>query len=569
MALRTNRRQALRVLSTLGIGTTVFHRALAQQASEATAVSREMIVEAEWVAGIELSEEQREMAAEALTGGQKALGPLREVKLAHGLSPSMVFQPLPDQVVDQRSDVSFSESAALDRPPKAEDLAFLPVKELSALVRQRKVTSTELTSLYLQRLRRFDPLLKCVVTLTETSALEQATKADQEIAAGHYRGPLHGIPWGAKDLLAYPGYPTTWGAPQYRNQHIETKAAVISKLEAAGAVLVAKLTSGHYALGDQWFGGRTRNPWNPKQGSSGSSAGSASTTAGGLVGFSLGTETMGSITSPSRRCGATGLRPSFGRVSRFGCMPLSWSLDKIGPICRSVEDCAIVLGAIHGADQRDPGSVDRPFAWPSNRTLQTIRVGYDEAKKDEQESALDTLRDLGVELVPIKLSRNPLHETLRLILTSESAAIFEELTRHQEPKGVKYWPKTWVMGQFISAIDYLRAHRVRRQLMEEMQKRMRDVDVIVGADILLETNMTGHPQIAVPNGFQTKDDVEVPTSLYFTGRLYDETTLLTVAAAYQTATGFHIRRPPLEDFLTRRDSFQQENDLLDGQKLYK
>lgn len=568
MALRTHRREVLRVLSTLGIGTTVFQRALARQATEA-AVTREMIIDAEWVAGTELSEEQRDMASEALTGGQQALGPLREVELEHGLAPSMVFQPLPDAVItDPPSPVKFSESAALERPPQADELAFLPVKELAALIRQRKVTSTELTSLYLERLRRFNPLLKCVVTFTETLALEQAAKADREIAAGHYRGPLHGIPWGAKDLLSYPGYPTTWGAPQYRNQRLDVKAAAISKLEAAGAVLVAKLTSGHYALGDQWFGGRTRNPWNPKQGSSGSSAGSASATAAGLVGFSLGTETMGSITSPSRRCGVTGLRPSFGRVSRFGCMPLSWSLDKIGPICRSVEDCAVVLGAIHGADDRDPAAVDRPFAWPPSRTLPSIRVGYDESKQDQQKSSLDVLRGLGVKLIPMTVTRNPLHETLRLILTTESAAIFEELTRRQEPKGVKYWPKTWVMGQFISAIDYLRAHRVRRQLMEEMQERMRHVDVIVGADILLETNMTGHPQIAVPNGFRKRDDVEVPTSLYFTGRLHDETTLLTVAEAYQAATEFHLRRPPLEDFLARREDFHQEDDLLDEQKLY-
>ena len=309
---------------------------------------------------------------------------------------------------------------------------------LAALLRTRQVSSVELTKLYLSRLRKYDPALKCVITYTDDLAMQQAERADRELAAGHYRGPLHGIPWGAKDLIAWPGYPTTWGATPLKDQVIDTKATVAVRLEEAGAVLVAKMSMGALAEGDRWFGKMTRNPWNVHEGSSGSSAGSACATSAGLVGFALGTETLGSIVSPCGRCGVTGLRPTFGRVSRYGCMTLAWSFDKIGPIARSVEDCAIVFSAIHGFDGFDATVVDRPFDWPLRRDLRSLKVGYVEentpaADRDE----LHVLKDLGVKLVPIKLpSKYPVN-ALTMILDTEAAAVFDEFARQGITDGLK------------------------------------------------------------------------------------------------------------------------------------
>lgn len=571
-----SRRDILTVLASLGIGTAAFQRALAAEAEVDAKLTAEMIADSEWVAGIELSDVQRTMAADALQQARKSMQAMRDEALDNALSPALIFKPLEDASEDSAephvaTEVRFRDASVVAKPDSNADLAFLPVSELSALMRRREISSVQLTKLYLQRLQHFDPLLKCVVNLTEDLALRQAALADREIAAGQYRGPLHGIPWGAKDLIAHPQYPTTWGAPQYRDQVIDTTAAVAAKLEAAGAVLVAKLSLGSYALGDQWFAGKTRNPWNPNQGSSGSSAGSAAAVSAGLVGFAIGTETMGSITSPSKRCGVTGLRPTFGRVSRFGCMTLCWSLDKLGPICRTVEDCGVVLGAIHGRDHRDHSSVTRNFDWPSQRQLSTIRVGYvkDESKQAKRNRPeLDILRQLNVQLVPIEIPKHPHRDMLSLILTAEAASVFDALTRKQEPKGVRYWPKTFVMGQFISANDYLKANRIRMQVMESMRSLMRDVDVIVGASILRETNMSGHPQIVVPNGFRDQDGFQVPNSLSFTGRLFDETTLLLVADAYQKATGHHLQRPNVDEFLKDKDSFNEQSDLLDDDKLY-
>ena len=572
MTEKINRRSVLSILSALGIGSATFQRALASAAENET-ITKEMVAQAEWIAGIELTEEQREMAADALARSRDKFKEMRSTTLDNGLAPALVFKPLEDERRPlpefTRTEVRFSESAAVAKPGSDEELAFLPVSELSSLIRRREVSSTELTKLYLDRLKRFDPLLKCVVTLTEELALRQAMKADAEISAGRYRGPLHGIPWGVKDLFSMPGYRTTWGAPLNRDRVIDQKAAVIEKLETAGAVLLAKLTTGYYAAGDQWYGGKTRNPWNPSQGSSGSSAGSGSATAAGLVGFSIGTETMGSIISPSERCGATGLRPTFGRVSRYGCMTLTWSMDKIGPICRSVEDCAVVLGAIHGADHRDPASVDRNFDWPHRRAPGAIRVGY---VKDDPEFEIEIalLRDLGFDMVPVTIPKTPHRDSLPLILTTESAAVFDDLTRKAEPKGVRFWPKTFVMGQMISAVDYLRANRIRRTVMENMKNLFRKVDVVVGPSMNVATNLAGEPKIAIPRGFEKhrRTQQEIPKSLFMTGRLYDESTLLTVANAFQRATTHHLRRPPLEAFLANRDSFHEVNDVLDADKLY-
>jgi Asp-tRNA(Asn)/Glu-tRNA(Gln) amidotransferase A subunit family amidase len=351
-------------------------------------------------------------------------------------------------------------------------------------------------------------------------------------------------------LIAYPGYKTTWGAIPFKDQMLDTKATVARRLEEAGAVLVAKVSLGALAMGDRWFGVMTRNPWNPKQGSSGSSAGSACAVAGGLVGFALGTETLGSIVSPCRQCGASGLRPTFGRVSRHGCMTLTWSMDKVGPIARCVEDCALVFGAIHGFDGLDASAVDRPFAWPMRRDLRSLRVGYEEGPvtaKDRDE--LRVLRELGVQLVPIKLPDKYPVSALRIILDTEAATAFDELTRQGITEGLNSWPLTFRRGQFVPAVEYLRANRIRSLLMQEMEGVVSQVDAYVGGNDLLITNLTGHPTVVMPNGFRNTGMIETPTAITFTGRLYGETELLALANALQRATGFHLRRPPMDKLL--------------------
>ena len=462
--------------------------------------------------------------------------------------PCCLTPPPPRTIANPRNaTVAAIESAAPARPAKSEDLAFLPVTELAALVRTRKVSSVELTNLYLERLRRYDPALRCVVSLTEEVALKQAERADREIAAGRYRGPLHGIPWGAKDLIAYPGYKTTWGAGVFQEQTINEKATVARRLEQAGAVLVAKLTLGALAWGDKWFGGMTRNPWHPEEGSSGSSAGSASATAAGLVGFTLGSETLGSIVSPCTRCGTTGLRPTYGRVSRHGCMTLAWSMDKIGPITRSVEDCALIFAAIHGYDGLDPTAVDRPFHWPPRRDVRELTVGYvDNGTPPELRPEILKLTELGVKLVPVELPDKQPVSALTMILNTEASAVFDKLTRAGVSEGMGRWPDSLRQGEFVPAVEYLRANRIRTLLMRDMQDLMSGIDAYVDGDDLAITNLTGHPTVVMPGGFAKRDGVEVPTRIKFTGRLFGETDLLSLAHAYQQATDFHLRRPPLE-----------------------
>jgi Asp-tRNA(Asn)/Glu-tRNA(Gln) amidotransferase A subunit family amidase len=549
-ALDPTRRQVLQTLAALGVGSAVFQRAVAAQAQPGTTVTPEMIQQAEWVAGLKLSEADRKSTALSL---QRLVGDfeaMRRIPLDNSVAPALVFHPSAGpQANDERptGTVTPSVQAAPKRPDSAETLAFMPTSELSALIRTKQISSVELTKLYLQRLRQYDPTLHCVVNLTENVALKQAEQADREIAAGRYRGPLHGIPWGAKDLIAYPGYPTTWGAAPYKDRVIDTKATVARRLEDAGAVLAAKLTLGALAMGDKWFGGLTRNPWNVQVGSSGSSAGPASASAAGLVGFTLGSETLGSIISPCVRCGATGLRPTFGRVSRHGCMTLSWSMDKIGPIARSVEDCALVFGAIHGADGLDASAVNRPFSWPSARDLRSLRVGYPEDGRLKERPEFAVLRDVGVQLVPLKIDikKHPLNAML-LILTVEAATAFDDVPRHGPTEGFNEWPHTFRRGQFVPAVEYLRANRLRTLLIKEMEELLSPVDVLVADNALVWSNLTGHPMLVLPNGFRKAGDIEVPTSLTFTGRLFGETELLAVGHAYQQATGFHLRRPPLD-----------------------
>jgi Asp-tRNA(Asn)/Glu-tRNA(Gln) amidotransferase A subunit family amidase len=549
-----SRRAILKGLTALGAGSLTFRRALAAQAAQAGTVTPEMVKQAEWIAGLELTEEERTRTARSVQQSLRSFVELRKVEVSYDVAPALTFFPAPPRpaAAVKRNQATPVEMPSARRPESAEELAFLSVVELSALIRSRKLSSTELTKIYLERLKRFDPLLKCVVTLTEDVALKQAAEADREIAAGHYRGALHGIPWGAKDLISYPGYPTTWGATPYKARVIEGKATVAARLEEAGAVLVAKMSLGALAQGDLWFGGRTRSPWDPRTGSSGSSAGSASAAAAGLVGFAIGSETLGSIVSPCRACGATGLRPTFGRVSRHGCMTLAWTMDKLGPITRSVEDCALVFDAIHGADGLDFAAVDQPFEWPPRGDLENVKVGYIEqpGRSSEERPEVKVLRKLGFELVPITLPTELPIGAITLMLGTEASAAFDELTRKHVTEGLNTWPDAFRQGEFVPAVEYLRAARVRTKLMHAMEERMAAVNLYVhtGQDLAI-TNLTGHPSVVFPMGFRARDGRDVPGSVILTGRLYDETTLLAVARAFQHATGDHLKRPPLERYL--------------------
>jgi Asp-tRNA(Asn)/Glu-tRNA(Gln) amidotransferase A subunit family amidase len=552
------RRAFMKSLAALGVGTTTFRRALAVQAAQAGTVSSEMIKQAEWIAGLDLTEDERTSTARTITRSLRSFADLRKVDIGYDVPPALTFLPTPPRPATavRRNQARPGSSGATGRPGSGEELAFLPVSELSGLIRSRQVSSMELTKLYLDRLKRFDPLLKCVVTLTEELAKKQAARADQELASGAYRGPLHGIPWGAKDLIAYPGYPTTWGATPFKDRVIDVKATVAARLEEAGAVLVAKLSLGALAMGDLWFGGRTRSPWDPRAGSSGSSAGSASAVAAGLVGFAIGSETLGSIVSPCRACGASGLRPTFGRVSRHGCMTLSWSMDKLGPIARSIDDCALIFDAIHGADGLDWAAVDQPFEWPPKVALESLKVGYvlDRDRPTEDREELKVLRKLGFELVPITLPDELPVGAITLMLGTEAAAAFDEITRKHITEGLNSWPNTFRNGQFVPAVEYLRAARVRTRLMRAMAERMAKVDVYVGSgDDLSITNLTGHPTVVFPMGFHDRQGRPMPGSVTLTGRLYDEATLMAVACAFQEATGDHRRRPPLETFLAEEE----------------
>lgn len=547
------RRHFAQTLAGLGIGTVTFQRALANQAATqpaaSQAVTAEMIQQAEWIAGITLTDAERKRLATAMTRQLAGFEQLRKLPIDNSVPPALVFRPLASQAFTLESgSISLTLPSHVSKPSSEADLAFSSVITLSHLLRTRQLSSRELTQLYLKRLKQYDPTLLCVVSLTEELAMKQAAVADEELSRGNYRGPLHGIPWGAKDLISYPGYKTTWGAGPYKDQSLKTKATVARKLEEAGAVLVAKLTLGALAMGDNWFGGMTRNPWNTKQGSSGSSAGSASATSAGLVGFAIGTETLGSIVSPSTRCGVTGLRPTFGRVSRAGCMALSWSMDKLGPIARTVEDCAFIFNAIQGYDAADPSTVDRSFRWPASKPLSAMKVGYiTNSKAVDEREELRVLKELGVQLVPVKLPASVPLEPLLTILNVEAGAAFDDLTRQGVKEGIGTWMNTFQQAEFIPAIEYLRANRARTLLMQEMEKMMETVDCYVsGGNDLIITNLTGHPQVVMPFTFTTFSDGRmIPKAITFTGKLYGESELLTLTNAFQLATGYHLKRPPL------------------------
>jgi Asp-tRNA(Asn)/Glu-tRNA(Gln) amidotransferase A subunit family amidase len=605
---RIDRRKFLGICSALGLGQTLlpgilFGMAHAQASAKAGTpelirITPEMIEAAAVIAGITVTDEQKQMMLEDLKELRDSVTVIRSMHLSNSVAPAFVFDPVPSgmKLDAVRKPLRMSKAPNVSHIASSGDsdtLAFATVRELAELLKTRKITSLTLTKMYLARLKKYDPQLHFVITLTEDRALANAAAADAEIAAGKYRGPLHGIPWGAKDLLAVKGYPTTWGAAGFEKQYFENDATVVRRLDAAGAVLVAKLSMGALANGDLWFGGRTRNPWNPHQGSSGSSAGSASAVASGCVGFAIGTETLGSIAAPCTRCGATGLRPTFGFVPRTGAMALSWTMDKIGPICRSVEDCALVMNAIYGPDEHDLAVKNAAFNWDANFDWKTLRVGYlknafdvpaispgaTEAQKKNIEqdiydakyglATLDALRKMGIDLVPMDMPHGYHFGDVSRVLTAEAAAAFDELTlsgRDQLLTGQKSfdWPNQFRVSRFYSAVDYIQAQRARTLAMAAMGKLFTQVDVIVtpweGAQ-LSATNLTGHPAVILPNGIRGEDAPKpadegdgarenvggpgTPLSITFLGALYSDARLAAFARAYQQATGFQQMHPKL------------------------
>ena len=638
-ALQVNRRRFLGVCSALGLGQTMFPGALlalsaqagtqTQSAPNVTAelpkIDAAMIDAAAVIAGIHLDDSVKAAMLDGLNSQRDDVLEIRKLALPNSVSPAFVFDPVPGGTTldTARQPMQISAPPAIDFHDRgtpdanAEELAFLTVRELAELVRTRRVSSTTLTKMYLARLKRLDPTLKFVITLTEERALKQAAAADAEIAADRYRGPLHGIPWGAKDLIAVKGYPTTWGAAGFETQSFDEDAEVVKRLDAAGAVLVAKLTLGALAQGDLWGypagsgkkGGRTRNPWNPHQGSSGSSAGSASAVAAGCVAFALGTETLGSISSPSTRCGTTGLRPSFGFVPRTGAMALSWTMDKIGPIARCVEDCAIVLQTIHGQDGHDLSVQPAAYHWNAEFDWKSLRVGYikdafDAPKIPEMKAptvggdaemeryhkrmtrmqaglaqeqydlkyalaTLDVLRNkMGVTPVAVEIPEFP-YGSIVPVLEAEGAAAFDELTRSGRDKLLAGqqaydWPNNFRVARLYSAVDYIQAMRARTLAIKLIDQAFRTVDVIVTPSQgmqLVATNLTGQPALIVPNGLRGDDappsanpvdgavDNEggpgTPVSITFLGSLYSDARVAAFARAYQQATGFHKLHPKL------------------------
>ena len=631
-----DRRRFLSASTAAGVSSALFPGVLytlsiqAQQASDSDQskppqITPEMIDQASVLAGIgPFTAEQKQMMIDGLTSVNGSIKAIRKLNLPNSVAPAIVFHPQPaaKPPLSPKPDSSkefegvesghglFTPPPAPKAPSQIEDLAFATVSELSGLLSTRKITSTELTKMYLARLKRYDSKLHFVITLLEDRALKQAAQADAEIAAGKYRGPLHGIPWGAKDLLAVKGYPTTWGAAGFESQSFDEDATVVQRLDAAGAILIAKFTLGALAMGDHWFGGQTRNPWNPKQGSSGSSAGSASAVSAGCVGFAIGSETLGSISSPSTRCGTSGLRPSFGLVPRTGAMALSWTMDKLGPITRSAEDCAIVLDAIHGPDGKDTSVYPAPYFWNPGLDWKTLRIGYlksafdppepfkpdpakpnetaDEKKKREERNAqaaadrarsdydrkfdlaaLDKLRSMGINLIPVELPALP-YGAMTPMLEAEAAAAFDSLTRSGRDKlltaqSADDWPNIFRTARFYPAVEYIQAARARTLAVQQVSALFDTVDIIVAPTPgrqLVATNLTGHPALIVPNGLRGADAPRppkedsgdndniggpgTPVSITFLAGLYQDAKLAAFCHAYQQATGFHKLHPRLD-----------------------
>ncbi|MHB8578660.1 MAG: amidase [Ignavibacteriaceae bacterium] len=524
-------------------------------------ITSEIIGNAEKIFGISFSEAQQDSMLDLLNQRLESYQNIRKIDLDNSIPPAILFNPIPEGVKFSTKQLPFKTSnySSVKIPRNINDLAFYSVGELGYLIKTRKISSVQLTKFFIGRLKKYGSELHCVITFTDDLAMKQAKKADEEIAAGKYIGPLMGIPFGVKDLLAVKGYKTTWGAAPYKDQTIDVNSTVVKKLEAAGAVLIAKLSMGELAMDDVWFGGLTRNPWDTTQGSSGSSAGSAAAVSAGLVPFAIGTETWGSIVSPSTRCGDTGLRPTYGRVSRNGAMALSWSMDKIGPICRNVEDCAIVFKAIYGPDGIDQTVYNYPFNYTPQINLKGMRIGYlsDDFNHKYEFKSTDSLtivemKKLGAKLIPIKLPNLPVND-ISFILDAEAGAAFDVLTRSGKVdllarQGKDNWPNIFRASRFIPAVEYINANRVRYMLIQEMEKMFdkNKIDLYLApsdeGDNSLVTNLTGHPLVVVPNGFLTKNH---PASITFVGRLFDEGEILEVAKAYQDATGYQLKHPAM------------------------
>lgn len=552
-----------KLISTIGVIilltliTSTFYYSLKEEGK----ITSKIISEASEIMGLEFSRSEIDSMRGDLNDLLGNYEQLRKIDLKNSVSPAFSFSAiLPGMKFEERRpNLRYKRPTGVNRPQNLEDVAFWTVTQLAELIRTRQVTSVELTEMYINRLKKYGPTLQCVITLTEDLAMKQARKADADIRSGNYKGPLHGIPWGAKDLLATDGIKTTWGGMPYKEQMFDYNATVVEKLDEAGAVLVAKLTLGALAWGDVWYGGKTKNPWNLEEGSSGSSAGPGAATSAGLVGFAIGSETWGSIISPSTRTGITGLRPTYGMVSRHGAMALSWTMDKLGPMTRSVNDAALVLNEIYGPDGLDLTVEDMPFNYSQNVNLSSLRIGYlkseFEKERDQKEiddEVIDVLWSIGAELIPIELPDFPVFD-ISFILSAEAAAAFDEITRSGEDdllvRQIKQsWPNVFRQARLIPAVEYINANRARRLLMKQMEDLFKEIDVFVaptfGGSSLLLTNLTGHPAVVVPNGFREND---TPTSITFTGNLYEDGIVLAVAGAYQDATTFHLRHPELPE----------------------
>lgn len=523
--------------------------------------SKKDVRSAQKIAGLDFDEQAINTMYRYLGRNKAGYDSMRTYETSNETFPALLFDPHPAgyQMPDHNQDTNqWVIPDNISRPTTDEEIAFMSILELASLIKNFEISSERLTRLYLNRIKQYDGQLQSVITVIKERAIEKAQKADEEIAAGNYKGPLHGIPFGVKDLMAVEGYPTTWGAEPYKDQMIDYTATVVKKLEDQGAILIAKLVSGSLARGDVWFGGKTKNPWDLGQGASGSSAGSGSATSAGLVAFSLGTETLGSITSPATRNGVTGLRPTYGRVSRHGVMSLSWSMDKVGPICRSAEDTEIVFNAIYGKDPLDPTTNSVGFS-QVNKTPKELKVAYlkNDIEADSSDMgrnlwrSLETLKGMGVNPEAIDLPKGFPFNAFDIILRSEAGAFFDDLVISKEvDKMVEqtYGSRANSLRQarLIPAVEYLQANRQRRQLIEEVNQLFKNYDVIIAPTFrgrqLLITNLTGHPVISVPNGFDKRGR---PTSLTFIGNLYDEGSILAMAKAFQSATDYDEKHPPL------------------------
>ncbi len=601
-----NRRHFFAACSISGLAGTLFPGVLWSLAQEQGKITAGMIDQAAAIAEVPIPADVRDMMLANLETQREGYEEIYQLHMPNSAVPALDFDPVPlgmkFETAKRPMRISQAPAPAANAVPKnLEAIAFYSARQLAELVRMRKISSLALTEMYIERLKRYDKTLHFVINLTEERAIAQAKRADQEIAAGKYRGPLHGLPWGAKDLLAVKGYPTTWGAGGFERQMFDEDATVVKRLDESGAVLIAKLTTGALALGDHWYGGVTRNPWNPAQGSSGSSAGPASATAAGCVAFSIGSETLGSISSPSTRCGCTGLRPTFGLVPRTGAMTVSWTMDKLGPICRSVEDCAMVLDAIHGPDGHERME-RRVFNWDATLDWRKLRIGYLKTEFESLEesqyalprilrslnpeqgsrarvfaeydrrylqSTLAKLKEMGVTLIPVDIPKLP-YDAMVTILFAEAAAAFDELTRSGRDKLLTGqtnhdWPNFYRAARFVPAVEYIQANRARMMAIQAIAKALENVDVVITPTYstqLVASNLSGHPALILPNGFRGTDAPPpitnpegtvvsdyggpgTPVSLTFLGRLYGEAKLLAFARAYQEATDFHLSHPKL------------------------